>query len=317
MTPHNSTRLAVFTTVVTAGIMLSGSAYAAPPDGLGPWADSVLVTNQGMRNDGSPVLPERSDPTAALGVAENTQEDGTFYSLGIGGSMTLAFQNGISAGAFVVESTNEDFWYPTETAMVEISADGLVYHQVGNITKNDNEVEVPENFGCAQFIRITDTSDPDLFETFDPTADGYDVDGVSTVGENCGTFSSMKGGGKVDNASTTFTHGFQLDCDAQIGGNFQMNWGKGNKFHLEDMLASICWNDPAIDAGQPYNAFNSYVGVGVGKYNGVSGYHIYMTLTDAGEPGLNDTAKVEIRDATDAVIYSGFGMVKGNHQALE
>src|SRR5258708_3386786 len=81
-------------------------AFAAAPDGLGPWADTVVTTAQGLRNDGSAVPLVRSDPTAALGVAEQTNADGTFYSLGFGGSITLGFVNGISGGSMVFESTN-------------------------------------------------------------------------------------------------------------------------------------------------------------------------------------------------------------------
>lgn len=158
------------------------TALAAAPDGLGPWADEVVSYSQGLMKNGSPVLPERSDTTQSLGVAEMTEDLGTFYSLGFGGSLTLKFQNGISQGALIVETTWEDFEYPAETAKVEISTDGLVYQEIGNITKEDGEVTVPEGFGCAQFMRITDTSNPELYE---PTADGFDVDGVQSTGDSC------------------------------------------------------------------------------------------------------------------------------------
>lgn len=167
---------------VVAGLTLATPVSAAAPDGIGPWSDGVAVVNQGMKKNGSPVLPERSDPWQALGLAEGTQDTGTFYSLGMGGDITLAFQNGVSSGTFVVESTWTDFWYPTETAKVEVSVDGLSYQEIGNVTKEHGQVEIPEGIGCALFVRITDTSNPDLFE---PTADGFDVDGVRSVGLPC------------------------------------------------------------------------------------------------------------------------------------
>lgn len=177
-------KMAVFSSTVALGVVFAGSAFAAPPDGFGPWADGIAVANQGMRKNGSPVLPTRSDLSAALGVAEGTQDEGTFYSLGMGGTLTLAFQNGISNGVFVVESTWTDYWYPTETAKIEVSTDGIVYTEIGNITKENNVVEVPESISCALFMRITDTSNPDIFE---PTADGFDVDGVMSIGDICVT----------------------------------------------------------------------------------------------------------------------------------
>jgi hypothetical protein len=314
MKTHNNGRWVVLAAVV-AGLTFASSVSAGTPDGFGPWADSVVFANQGLNNDGTPVLPERSDPTAALGEAEWNEEDGTYYSLGFGGSTVLAFQNGINGGALVVESTNEDVWYPTETAKVEISTDGLVFTEIGNVTKEDGQVELPDDFGCAQFVRITDTSDPGLFE---PSADGFDVDGVKINGEACATHSRMTGGGTVMGEETNFKHGFQLDCETIAGGHFQMNWGKGNKFHMEKVLASICLDDPAISEGQPEAGFNTYIGVGTGKYNGESGYTIYMTLVDSGEPGVSDNAKVEIRDADDNVMYISSGnLMNGNHQAHE
>lgn len=169
---------------VTAGLALASPVSAAAPDGFGAWADGIAVSNQGMRKNGTSVLPDRSDLSAALGVAEGTQNIGTFYSLGMGGSTTFAFQNGISEGTFVVESTWTDYYYPTETAKVEVSTNGINYQEIGNITKEDGEVEIPAGFGCALFVRLTDTSNPALFED---TADGFDVDGVRSVGKPCVT----------------------------------------------------------------------------------------------------------------------------------
>lgn len=192
MTSLNIRKLAVLATVA-GGLAFTGQASAAAPDGFGVWADGIAVTNQGMRKNGTPVLPDRSDPLASLGVAEGTQDLGTFYSLGMGGSTTYAFQNGISEGTFVVESTWTDFYYPTETAKVEISTNGITYQEIGNITKEDAEVEVPDGFGCALFVRVTDTSNAALFEA---TADGFDVDGVRSMGETCAT------AGEVPNSCT-------------------------------------------------------------------------------------------------------------------
>src|SRR5688572_1782667 len=101
------------------------SAFAAAPDGLGPWADTVISSSQGIMKNGAPVPAARSDNTAALGVAEENTVDTNFFSLGFGGNIILGFDNGISSGVFVVESTNPD--YPLEQAAVEVSEDGITW----------------------------------------------------------------------------------------------------------------------------------------------------------------------------------------------
>jgi len=157
-------------------------AYAAAPDGLGPWADTVFSSHQGLQKNGLPVAAARSDPTAALGVAENTPAvDTTFFSLGFGGDVVLGFDNGISTGAMVVEATKEP-GYPTETAKIEMSQDGTNWVMAGNLSQGGT-VAIPEQIDCAKYVRITDTSVPSNFP--DDVADGYDVDGVEATGTAC------------------------------------------------------------------------------------------------------------------------------------
>ena len=153
---------------------------AAAPDGAGPWADSVFSSSQGVMKNGQPVPAIRSNPTAALGVAENTLVDGTFFSLGFGGKIELGFDNGVSNGAMVVESTNPG--YPIETAKVEMSQDGTNWVMAGNLSQSGT-VNIPEGITCAKYVRITDTSDPANYP--DAIADGYDVDGVKATGDPC------------------------------------------------------------------------------------------------------------------------------------
>lgn len=165
---------------LTLAVTVSSSVHAAVPDGLGPWADSVASTSQGLRKDGSAVPAIRSDASSALGVAENNTTDGNFYSLGLGGSISLGFDNGISSGVIVVEATNPD--YPVEKANVEVSENGVTWVTAGTVSQ-DGEVEKPASVTCARFVRITDISNPNDFT--DATADGYDVDGVKASGEAC------------------------------------------------------------------------------------------------------------------------------------
>lgn len=155
--------------------------FAAAPDGVGPWADAVVTSSQGTMKNGLPVPEVRSNPDSAVGVAEETIVDGTFYSLGFGGSITLRFDNGVRNGVIVIESTNPD--YPREQANIEVSTDGVVWVPAGSITQS-GEVSMPESLSCVNYVRVTDTSNREDFP--DEIADGYDVDGVQAANaESC------------------------------------------------------------------------------------------------------------------------------------
>lgn len=150
--------------------------FAASPDGSGPWADAVISANQGVMKNGQPVPDIRSNPQAAVGPAENDNNDGYFFSLGFGGSIVLKFENGVQDGVLVVESTWPD--YPLEKAKVEVSQDGNTWTVAGNVVQ-DGEVSMPENVSCINYVKITDISNKDEFP--DDIADGYDVDGVKAL----------------------------------------------------------------------------------------------------------------------------------------
>ena len=167
--------------VVLLGLLFAATnVFAAPPDGSGPWADSVESVSQGLRKDSSPVLPIRSNANAAIGVAENNTVEGNFFSLGFGGNIVLKFDNPISNGVVTVEATNVG--YVAETAKIELSADGTSWFLAGSVSQ-DGQVPMPSQLSCAKYVRITDTSTKDLFPD---DADGYDVDGVKTIeGQPC------------------------------------------------------------------------------------------------------------------------------------
>ena len=168
--------------VLSMFALVASPAFAAAPDGAGPWADQGISLSQGLRKNGSPVIPPRSDISSALGVAENTNANGTFLSLGFGGNVVLKFDNPVSNGVVLVEATNLP--YPTETATVELSADGTNWLTAGNVSQ-DGSVPMPNQLSCARFVRITDTSNKNSFPN---DADGYDVDGVrATEGVPCET----------------------------------------------------------------------------------------------------------------------------------
>jgi hypothetical protein len=159
---------------------LAPPAMAAAPDGFGPWADKVISAHQGVMKNGQPVPLLRSNPLAALGVAENDTLDSHFYSLGFGGKITLGFKNGIKSGVFVVEATNPN--YPLEKATIEVSPDKTHWFPAGTVVQ-DGQVNVPHRAGCVHYVRITDISDASIMP--DDIADGYDVDGVKGIGKKC------------------------------------------------------------------------------------------------------------------------------------
>lgn len=166
--------------ILVSSLLFVTPTFAAAPDGAGPWADSVFSVSQGLMKNGAAVPAARSDPNAALGVAENDTVEPHFFSLGFGGKLALGFVNGISSGVIVVEATNPN--YPAEKAKVEVSENGTTWVDAGTITQ-DGTVNKPAGVGCAKYVRLTDVSDPAVFT--DATADGYDVDGVKATGEPC------------------------------------------------------------------------------------------------------------------------------------
>ncbi|MBI2443425.1 MAG: hypothetical protein HYV40_05995 [Candidatus Levybacteria bacterium] len=127
----------------------------------------------------------------------------------------------------------------------------------------------------------------------------------------------MTGGGTIPAGTTTLEgkHGFELHCDvADVPNRLEVNWGKGNKFHLENLTFATCSNDPTLDEEQPVAGFDTYKGKGTGRLNGVSGATAKWTFTDDGEPGTADHAIITITDGVNTYTFSG-NLKNGNQQA--
>ncbi|HEY3123571.1 MAG TPA: hypothetical protein VGK70_05870 [Thermoanaerobaculia bacterium] len=147
-------------------------------------------------------------------------------------------------------------------------------------------------------------------------------DGNGTCDQNhistCGGVGRMTGGGSIfRKGGGRMTHGFELHCNsAELPNNLEINWDKGNNFHLETLTSAVCSDDPNINPHPPSAPFDTYVGTGTGTCNGVSGATITFTLTDAGEPGKNDTATFNITGCPGGLTLSVSGNLKfGNQQA--
>lgn len=133
--------------------------------------------------------------------------------------------------------------------------------------------------------------------------------------DGCVTEGRMTGGGKLD--VTEETHGFELHCDVNDSpNNLEINWDGGNNFHLESLTEVECLDDPAIAPKPPNAGFDRLEAFGVGKFNQVDGYEIYFELTDAGEPGSNDTMFFVLRDPSGNIVHiANAHLDMGNHQA--
>ena len=129
----------------------------------------------------------------------------------------------------------------------------------------------------------------------------------------------MTGGGTIpaDEANKTLEgkHGFELHCEvSNIPNRLEVNWGKGNKFHLESLTSALCTDDPNIEPNPPTAGFDTYRGAGTGRLNGVSGATAKWVFQDAGEPGKNDKTFLTISNGVDTYTFTG-SLQSGNHQA--
>lgn len=128
-----------------------------------------------------------------------------------------------------------------------------------------------------------------------------------------GVTGKMTGKGSVGTAKFDF----ELNCDKDKKPmELEVNWGKGNKFSLETLTSASCSDDSAINPEKPSAGFDTYTGAGTGSYNKLSGYTASWTFKDAGEPGKDDTAVIQIYDAGGSLVLDVSGTLKdGNIQA--
>lgn len=183
------------------------------------FAAKVVSSSQGDRKDGSNVLPERSDPSKALGSPDGIGSPASgFFSLGFAdagegipsGSITLEFgsfvKNGDGADLSIHEITNSRNSYPLEKVTVEVSANGTTWHFLGNATSKPDVITlldfsangaIPSQI---KFVRITDITDPSIHSN---DADGFDLDSVDAK-YGC-TDVKLKINEFVANPETTFT----------------------------------------------------------------------------------------------------------------
>jgi len=110
------------------------------------------------------------------------------------------------------------------------------------------------------------------------------------------------GGGQIDVGVASITRGFTIHCDITLSNNLEINWGD-NKWHLDKPLtAATCIDDPNYSPGPPRAPFDTFIGEGIGRLNGVDGSKVVFTFIDDGEPGKTDLAGFQIWDANGNLV---------------
>jgi hypothetical protein len=130
------------------------------------------------------------------------------------------------------------------------------------------------------------------------------------------------GGNQITLDDVRVSRGFTIHCDITLSNNLEINW-PDNKWHIEKPLTrATCLDDPAVDPAPPVAPFDTFIGEGIGRLNGVDGSVVRFTFVDSGEPGgRNDSAEIKVwapgaDPDVDAPVLEVSGLLdNGNLQA--
>ena len=121
-----------------------------------------------------------------------------------------------------------------------------------------------------------------------------------------------------DAGDTDVSVSMTIHCDITLSNNIQINWGGGNKWHIDKPITSA-FCSLVEDPTPPVAPINTFEGTAVGSYNGVDGYPIEFTFVDKGEGnGTVDAAGFTIyeQDGTTVLLQVDLqDAVEGNLQA--
>lgn len=192
-------------------------------------ATEVVSYTAGPRKNGTPVTPARTNPANALGAPQGTDVI-NFVSLGFGGQLTLKFpfvifDNPDGTDLRITETTFNNpscDAYPEE-AEIEGSLDGENWISLNTICL-DGEIDI-NAAGTIQYIRITDRTPA---SSFNGSADGYDVDGVVVINQDCSNDNDNRYGDNVNTPDEVtsidvFPNPFQNEINLVIGTGDQDN----------------------------------------------------------------------------------------------
>lgn len=152
-------RSTTFACALALSLSAAAASHAAPI-----YATSVISYTPGTFKR---VEAGRADPLSALGA-----EDGSFVSLGLGGSIVLGFSKSFRAIGQVFEVTFNDKSKHKESADVFGSADGVTWVLLASLKNH-----ISTSFSAAGVfsqLKIVDTSTKK-----GATFDGFDIDAVS------------------------------------------------------------------------------------------------------------------------------------------
>ncbi len=128
------------------------------------------------------------------------------------------------------------------------------------------------------------------------------------------------GGGQVIVGDVFVSRGFTIHCDITLSNNLEINW-PGNKWHLDKPLTSaICIDDPEFSPVPPDAPFDTFIGEGIGRLNGVDGALVRFRFVDTGERGgQTDRASIQVYDAAGVLVLDVplSLLTRGNIQAHE
>jgi hypothetical protein len=138
--------------------------------------------------------PDVNDPSAALGAPDfvnGAGNDGSFVTLGPGGTITLQFTDNSLTGS---DSTALDLWIfeigaDVEATDVEISRNGVDFLSVGSVGGATSGIDIDPFLAAASidpftkfsFVRLTDVLADGQTATSGSSTPGADIDAVGAI----------------------------------------------------------------------------------------------------------------------------------------
>jgi len=122
------------------------------------------------------------------------------------------------------------------------------------------------------------------------------------------------GGGWV-NSGGKITFGLTIHCDIALTNNLEINWGRGNNFHIdkESLTSVVCTRRE--EPTPPAAGVSRIVASSPGTCNGQPAT-IDFVLVDRGEPGRNDSVRFTISGGGCSLNMPGeLNLDGGNIQA--
>jgi hypothetical protein len=200
----------MWVTPIVQTVGMSRALAQEPSDNCIPdnWAVEVVLNQQGVKYDGNPILPDRSNPAHLIGNDDNFfslgfRKDGDTFLSPPGGQVRVrlaqpAYKH-TGSNVLVVEATGGD--YPLEKAAVYVSSTNSQGVLAGYATNKAPAVNLggtpakfqtvlpfPDEVDVVEYVTLIDVTDPADFAALSTAdrnaADGFDV---VRVGTGCGS----------------------------------------------------------------------------------------------------------------------------------